>query len=78
VALAHRSARRFSNKGEGFVEEVVKRASVSSLLAQSRRFNENLGVLEQLHLGLEEIDRGNALFVGTKLLRLTYVQRPVY
>ena len=79
VALAERPPARLAAERERLGQEVVERlAALADALAQLVGVLADLGVVEQLHLGLEAIDRLDPLLVLAELLRLAEPQRAIY
>ena len=63
VALAHRPLARLAGQGEGLGEQVVQRLAVAGALAQLVGALADLGIVEQLELGLVAVDRPDAALV---------------
>ena len=57
VALAERAARGLADQRERLGQQVVERLAVAGALAQLVGLGAELGVVEQLHLGLDPVDR---------------------
>jgi hypothetical protein len=78
VALADRAPGGFAGQGEGLGQEVVERLAPAGALAQGIGLLADLMVLEQLHLRLDPVDRGDPLLVLPELPRLPHAERAVY
>ena len=75
VALADRAPRRLAGQRKGLGQQVVERLAVGGPLAQVVGLLAQLGVLEQLHLRLDPVDRLGALLVALELAPLADAQR---
>ena len=77
VALAERAPAGLAAERERLGEQVVERLAVTRPLAQGIGVLADLGVLEQLHLGLEAVDRLDPALVVLELARLAHAKRAV-
>ena len=78
MALAEVPPRGLAAEGERLREQVVERLPVAGPLSELIRLGADLGVLEQLHLGLDPIDRGHPPLVLLELAPLAQAQGAVY
>ena len=78
VTLAEVPPRRLATERERLGQQVVERLAVASPLPEPVRLGADLVVGEQLHLGLDPIDRGHAPLVILELARLAEAQRAIY
>ena len=78
MALAERSPGRFAAEGEGLRQEVVEGFVTAGPLPEGVSLLQELGVVEQLHLGLESFDVLVPFLLLAELLRLAHPQRAVY
>ena len=78
VALADRATRRFANERERLGEQVVERLAVAGAFAQRVGLGTQLGVVEQLHLRLDLVDRVDPALVLLELARLAHPKCAIY
>src|SRR5213075_881765 len=78
VTLAEVPPRRLPTKRERLGQQVVERLAVASALPELVGLGADLPVLEQLHLRLDAIDRGDPPLVLLELARLAQAQRAIY
>ena len=78
VALADAPPRGLAAERERLGQQVVERLSVASPLPELVRLLADLLVAEQLHLGLDAIDRRDPPLVLLELPRLAEAQRTIY
>ena len=78
VTLADAPPRRLSTERERLGQQVVERLAVASPLPELVRLLADLLVAEQLHLGLDAIDRRDPPLVLLELARLAEPQRAIY
>ena len=72
VALAERAAGGLAGEREGLGQQVVQRLAALGALAQGVGLRLQLLVAEQLHLGLDLVDRGDPALVLLELLALPH------
>ena len=75
VALADRAAGGLAGQGKGLGQQIVERLAVGRALAQIVGLLAQLGIVEQLHLRLDPVDRLGALLVPLELAPLADAQR---
>src|SRR4051794_30411636 len=77
VPLADGAPGRLSDEREGLGEQVVDGLAVPGSLAKLIGLATELGVVEQLHLGLDPVDRLDSPLILLELLRLAHPQGAV-
>ena len=77
-ALADRAPCGLAAEREGLRKEVVERLSAACPLAQLVRMRADLGVVEQLHLRLEPVDRSDPALVFLELAPLAKAEGAIY
>ena len=78
VALAESPPRRLATERERLRQQVVERLAVAGPLPELVGLLADVGVLEQLHLRLDAVDRRDPALVLLELARLAQAQRAIY
>src|SRR4051794_24142543 len=77
VALTERAATGLPHERKGLREQVVDRLTIPGALAKGVGLGLELVILEELHLGLDPIDRLDPSLIFLELLRLAHPQGAV-